>query len=82
MRKYHAISLKLAAMETVDEPKVQAAEALALAAAKEAAPFLHHKLQSTSHKIEPLDLSKCTLEELDFLERLKLKHLRAEPRVH
>ena len=41
--------------------------------ARDAAPYLHPRLQSITQKDERLDLSKLTDEELEFLRRIKLK---------
>lgn len=71
MRKYHDQAERLATSKKATTEQVQEAEDRALTAAKEAAPYLHHKLQAIQHKTEPLDLSKLTDEELRVVIAIK-----------
>lgn len=73
MRKRHTKLETLRKTKGVTEGQIKDAEDLTLAAAEKAMPYLHHKLQAIQHKVEPIDLSTLTLEELEVLERLKLK---------
>jgi hypothetical protein len=51
----------------------QASMALALAAAKDAAPYVHPRRSAVTHTDAPMDLSNLTDRELDELERLIAK---------
>lgn len=73
MRKRHDKLEALRRTKGITEEQIKDQEDSTLAAADKAMPYLHHKLQSVQHKVEPVDLEALTLEELDFLERLKLK---------
>ncbi len=67
MRKYDAAADKLERSDNPDPKAILEAEALALERAKEAAPYLHPKLQSITQKNEPIDLSKLPR---DVIEQL------------
>lgn len=73
MRKRHSKLERMRKTKGVSEAQIKDQEDATLEAAEKAMPYLHHKLQAIQHKVEPIDLSKLTLEELEELERLKLK---------
>jgi hypothetical protein len=73
MRKRYAKLERMRKTKGVSEAKLKEQEDATLAAADKASPFLHHKLQAIQHKVDPIDLNNLTLEELEELERLKLK---------
>lgn len=85
MRKRHRKLELLRRKKGVTENQITEAEDLTLQAAEKAMPYLHHKLQAIQHKVEPIDLDSLTPEELEVLERLKLKTEQpdgSKPRVH
>lgn len=73
MRKRHRKLELLRKKKGVTADQITEAEDLTLQAAEKAMPYLHHKLQAIQHKVEPIDLDSLTVEELELLERLKLK---------
>lgn len=71
MRKRHARLLALLKAKGISGAQITEAENLTLEAAQATMPYLHHKLQSIEHKVEPIDLSKLTDEELKVVLALK-----------
>lgn len=71
MRKRHTKLEALRKTKGVTEGQIKDAEDLTLAAAEKAMPYLHHKLQAIQHKVEPIDLTKLTDEELKIVLALK-----------
>lgn len=71
MRKRHTKLEVLRETKGVTEGQIKDAEDLTLAAAEKAMPYLHHKLQAIQHKVEPIDLTKLTDEELKIVLALK-----------
>lgn len=71
MRKRHARLEALMKKKGVSELQITEAENLTLEAAEATMPYLHHKLQSIQHKVEPIDLTKLTDEELRLVLALK-----------
>jgi len=71
MRKRHRKLELLRKKKGVTADQITEAEDLTLEAAEKAMPYLHHKLQAIQHRVEPLDLSKLTDEELKVVRELK-----------
>jgi hypothetical protein len=64
MRHYDAAADRLAAMPGADKAEIRELERLAADRASSAAPYLHPKLQSLTHKGNLLDLSGLSEEQL------------------
>lgn len=73
MRKRHAKLEVLRRTTGVTDAQVTAAENLTLEAAERALPYTHHRLQAMTHKLEPLDLSKLSDDELKVVYELRAK---------
>lgn len=71
MRKRHAKLERMRKAKGVSETQIRDAEDATLEAAKEVMPYLHHRLQSIQHKVDPIDLSLLTDEELKVVVALK-----------
>lgn len=62
MREADARADELKATETPDAAAIREAEEVAFTRAKDAAPYLHSRLQSITQKIDPIDLSQLPRE--------------------
>jgi hypothetical protein len=71
MRKHDALATL--AEKKGDKDEAQGQWTMAAERARDAAPYLHPRLQSITQKDERIDLSKLTDDELGFLHRIKSK---------